>query len=65
MITVNDSELEWYQGMTIRDILEAKNFTFKMLVTKINGTLVRRSDYDTATVPDNAEVKIIHLISGG
>lgn len=65
MITVNDTPLEWFSGMTVRDILKARNYTFRMLVTKINGTLVKRADYDTTTVPEGADVKVIHLISGG
>lgn len=65
MITVNGDKLDWHHGMTIRDILNAKNYIFKMLVTKVNGTLVKRIDYDTTTVPDQADVKVIHLISGG
>ncbi len=65
MITVNGKPLEWFRNMTVRDILKAKNYTFRMLVTKINGTLVKRADYDTTTVPDNADVQVIHLISGG
>ncbi len=65
MITVNGDKLDWHNGMTIRDILIAKNYKFKMLVTKINGILVKRTDYDTTTVPDEADVKVIHLISGG
>lgn len=65
MITVNGDRLDWHEGMTVRDILTAKNYKFRMLVTKIDGELVKRSDYDTATVPDGADVKVIHLISGG
>lgn len=57
--------MNWQEGMTVRDILVARNYTFRMLVTKINGTLVKRADYDTTTVPDGADVKVIHLISGG
>lgn len=65
MIIVNGDKLEWHDGMTIRDILNAKNYKFRMLVTKVNGILVKRADYDTTTVPDEADVKVIHLISGG
>lgn len=65
MITVNGDRLDWHEGMTVRDILTAKNYRFRMLVTKIDGILVKRSDYDTTTVPDGADVKVIHLISGG
>ena len=65
MITVNGEKIDWHEGMTIRDILIAKNYTFRMLVTKVDGVLVKRADYDTSTVPDHADVKVIHLISGG
>ncbi len=65
MITVNGDKLEWHEGMTIRDILIAKNYTFRMLVTKVDGVLVKRTDYDTTTVSDHVDVKVIHLISGG
>jgi sulfur carrier protein ThiS len=34
-------------------------------VVKVNGELVRKEDYGTALVPDGADVKVIHLISGG
>lgn len=65
MITVNGEKLDWHLGMTVRDVLVAKNYKFRMLVTKINGALVKRADYDTAVIPDGAEVQVIHLISGG
>jgi thiamine biosynthesis protein ThiS len=41
------------------------NYTFKLLVIKINGTLVKKDKYDTTPVPDGAEVAVIHLMSGG
>ncbi len=65
MITVNGETMSWQEGMTIRDILTARNYTFRMLVTKVDGVLVKRSDYETTTVQDESDVKVIHLISGG
>jgi sulfur carrier protein len=52
-------------SMTIRELLAEKNFTFKMLVIKINNKLVRKEEYDTATFSDGENVSVIHLISGG
>lgn len=65
MILVNDDPLAWHEGMTVRDILKARNYRFPMLVVHVDGALVRKGDYDTATVPDGAVVRVIHLISGG
>ncbi|PIE53222.1 thiamine biosynthesis protein ThiS [Candidatus Fermentibacteria bacterium] len=65
MIKVNGDSMDWHSGMTVTDILNARNHKFRMLVTKSNSTLVKRADYSTTTVPDNADVQIIHLISSG
>lgn len=65
MITVNGHKIDWQEGMTIRDILNVMRYTFRMLVIKVDGKLIPKTDYDTTTVPDNAEVHVIHLISGG
>ncbi|MCD4797040.1 MAG: sulfur carrier protein ThiS [Candidatus Cloacimonetes bacterium] len=51
--------------MTIDKILRIMNYTFKMLVIKVNGELIKKEEYGTKNVPVNSVVKIIHLISGG
>jgi sulfur carrier protein len=52
-------------SITVSGLLKVKNFTFKMLVVKINGNLVRKTDYDTAIIADGDDVNVLHLISGG
>ena len=64
-IIVNNEPLDWQSGMTIRDVLNKKNYTFKMLVIKVNGELVKKNQYDHFLVPKGADVKVIHLVSGG
>lgn len=51
--------------LSIRQILTIKNFTFKMLVIKINGHLIRQPEYESTFVNEGDEVMILHLISGG
>lgn len=62
---VNGNQLEWLSGMTIGDVLEKMNYTFRMLVVRVNGELVRKQDYAMHEVPPGADIKVIHLISGG
>lgn len=64
-ITVNGDPLPWRDGMTVRDVLDARRFVFKMLAVHVNGTVVRRKAYDHTTIPAGADVKVIHMISGG
>lgn len=51
--------------MTVNELIKARNYTFKMLVTKVNGQLVRVEERDTVMVSDGDKVDILHLISGG
>ena len=51
--------------LTISEILKLKNFTFKMMVIKINGKLIRKGQYNDAEVVNGDDVQIIHMISGG
>jgi len=65
-ITLNNTLEEIHaESMTIRQLLQYKNYTFKMLVIKINGTLVPKDLYETQGVRDGDEVMILHLVSGG
>lgn len=64
-ITVNGHIIDWQPEMTIRKILQIMNYTFPMLVIKVDGKLVPKTDYDSFIVPEGAEVFVIHLISGG
>jgi thiamine biosynthesis protein ThiS len=66
MIRVNNrEEIEWQPGMTVSDLLERLNYTYHEIIVKVNGELVRKEAYDAYTVPDEADVKAIHLIAGG
>jgi sulfur carrier protein len=65
MIQVNGDPLAWQDGMTVRDVLTAKRFTFPMLVITVDDDIVDRRNYDTKVIPDGANVKVVHLMSGG
>lgn len=65
MITVNGEGLLWQEGMTVRDIIRAKNYTFPLLAVWIDDRPVPREAFDETTVPDGATVQVIHMISGG
>ena len=61
-ITVNGNTIEWEEGMTIQDVLHKMKYSFRMLVIKIDGKLVKKADYAVTTVPAGADVQVIHLI---
>ena len=65
MIKVNGDPLEWREGMTVQDILDAKKYKFPMLIVTIQGEHVAKEHYAGTAVPDGADVKVIHMLSGG
>jgi sulfur carrier protein len=65
-IVLNNRE-EWIEqdNLTINQLIQYKNFTFRLLVTKLNGNLVKKDQRDDFIVQDGDHVEIMHLISGG
>jgi sulfur carrier protein len=53
------------EQMTVNELLQKKNYTFKMLVIRINGRLIKKAEYETALVTGGDDVQVLHLISGG
>ena len=51
--------------ITISELLNIKNYTFKMLVIKVNGKLVKKDSYDSFKIKDEDNVTVLHLVSGG
>jgi sulfur carrier protein len=51
--------------ISVADLIRIRNFTFKMLVTKVNGQLVRKEDREKVFIKPGDDVTVMHLISGG
>ncbi|MCX6279739.1 MAG: sulfur carrier protein ThiS [Bacteroidetes bacterium] len=65
-IILNNNQEEFNGDiLSVSELLTLKNFTFKMLVIKINGRLIKKPEYNSATIIDGDEVHVLHLISGG
>ncbi|MEA3397819.1 MAG: sulfur carrier protein ThiS [Chloroflexota bacterium] len=66
MITVNRRHrLEWHEGLTVREVLRVMRYTYTHLVVRSNGEVVEDERYDTYRIPDESDVRVIHLIAGG
>lgn len=65
-IILNNNYEELNQDkISVKDLLTVKKFTFKMLIIKINGRLVKKEEYESSVINDGDTVEVIHLISGG
>ena len=65
-ITLNNRPESFnHEQITISELLEIKNFTFKMLVIKVNGKLVKKDVYHNFKIKNGDDVTVLHLVSGG
>ncbi len=65
-ITLNNrEEIIDASQLTVKELLEVKNFSFKMLVIKVNGKLIKKTEYESTGLQDGDNVMVLHLISGG
>lgn len=65
MIKINGRNFEWEEGLTVKKLLEKKNYTYPSIVVRINGKYIPPGEYNEAMIKDNDHVEAIHLISGG
>ena len=65
IIINNREEIIDYETLSLTELLEVKNFTFKMLVTKVNGKLIKKDERKTTIIKNGDNIAVIHMISGG
>ncbi len=51
--------------LSVSELLNYKNFTFKLLLVKLNGNLIKKDKFSETIINDNDKVDVIHMISGG
>nr|1RWS_A Chain A, Backbone Solution Structure of mixed alpha/beta protein PF1061 [Pyrococcus furiosus DSM 3638]1SF0_A Chain A, BACKBONE SOLUTION STRUCTURE OF MIXED ALPHA/BETA PROTEIN PF1061 [Pyrococcus furiosus DSM 3638] len=56
-----EKEIEWREGMKVRDILRAVGFNTESAIAKVNGKVVLEDD----EVKDGDFVEVIPVVSGG
>ena len=65
MIKINEEEIEWREGMTVRDAMNDVKYTFPMVIVSVNDKPVAKKDLETYLVNDGDFIRVFHLESGG
>lgn len=65
MLTVNNTEYPFREGMTIKALMDEKDFVFHRIIVKLNGRLIEDSSYANTALSDGDNVEAIHIFAGG
>jgi len=64
-IEVNGKTVEWKDNETVTQLLQRIGYIFPLVIVKINDSVIPRKDFSHATIPNQATIKVIHMVSGG
>jgi sulfur carrier protein len=64
-IEVNGKPVKWVENETVTMLLKRIKHSFPLVVVKINGNILSKEDFNTTYIPDQAQVTIIEIVSGG
>ena len=64
-ITVNGTEVTAAAAATVGRLLENRAINPDHVVVEINGTIIRREDYDTCTITDGDRIEMLRFVGGG
>lgn len=53
------------ESITVSELIKLKNFSFRLLVTRVNGKLVKKDERERVVIREGDDVMILHMISGG
>jgi sulfur carrier protein len=66
IILNNRSEtIDGHDQVSVKQLLDLKNFTYKMLIVKINDTTIKKDDYEKTIINKGDKVMVVHLMTGG
>ena len=65
MITLNNRQYPWREGLTVSELLEENDFVYKRIMVSINGKHVEEKDWDKKIIKDGDNVSALHLMAGG
>jgi thiamine biosynthesis protein ThiS len=65
VIKVNTDDHPWQPGMTVRNLLDEKVFTFRHIIVRVNSEYVPEEDYENYVIQDGDDVIVLHLMAGG
>ena len=64
MIKVNTDDHPWQPGMTVRNLLDEKVFTFRHIIVRVNSEYVPEEDYENYVIQDGDDIIVLHLMAG-
>jgi sulfur carrier protein len=57
--------MAWEENLTVSELLKKCNYIYPLIIVRVNDEIIKKEAYDRTRIPDGADVKAIHLSTGG
>lgn len=65
-IKINDKEKEMQENVSIIELLKLENVKMpEMVSVELNGTILKRDEFEKTAVKENDEVNFLYFMGGG
>ena len=65
MLTVNNKEHPFHEGMSVQTLMSEKGFVFHRIIVRLNGKVIEKDSYRDTVLHDGDVVDAIHVFAGG
>ncbi len=67
MMKVNDKSFNWTKNMSVYDLFTVMGYKLKnpAVLLTVDGTIIRRSEWNVFHIPENAKITVLNLLRGG
>ncbi|MFU0663086.1 sulfur carrier protein ThiS [Gardnerella vaginalis] len=65
MLKLNHDMVEYVEGETLLDLLKREGYDTTFVAISVDGKLVKRDDFGTFIVKDNAKIEVFSIMGGG
>jgi thiamine biosynthesis protein ThiS len=65
VIAVNGQTRQTAPGLYVRALLEELGVVPDRVAVELNGTIVRKAEWDNTLIPDGAKLEIVQFVGGG
>ncbi len=63
MFKVNGWDFVWEEGLTVKKLLERKEYISPLIMVTVNGKLISPDDYEDTGIKDGDNVKTFYMIT--
>jgi thiamine biosynthesis protein ThiS len=65
VISLKGEQIEWFEGFTVRAVLEETGLYGRLVYVAVNGKRIKMRDWDGYRIPDGADVEVFPMVLGG